>query len=87
MSSYACRTRRIRLSIINDKLMVRVGGGWLQCEEFIEKNAPREARKLGLDAGQTLAYFVFGHVLVFVAHICCCDSQAPLSTSNASVMT
>lgn len=43
-------TRRVQMSIISDKLMVRVGGGWMPCEKFVQKNARAEARKMGLDA-------------------------------------
>ena len=35
-------------------LFVRVGGGWLAGEEFVRKNAPVEARKLGCAADEVV---------------------------------
>jgi hypothetical protein len=39
-------TRKIHLVVINGRLLVRVGGGFMTIDDFVTKNAPSESRKL-----------------------------------------
>lgn len=43
---YLFGTKKIHAKIINGKLMVRVGGGYMTIEEFVEKHQVNEIDKL-----------------------------------------
>lgn len=43
---YLFGTKKIYAKIINGKLMVRVGGGYMSIEEFVEKHQVKEIDKL-----------------------------------------
>ena len=43
---YMFGTKRIQVKIINDKLLIRVGGGYMSVEEFIEQYGKMEMLKL-----------------------------------------
>lgn len=39
-------TKRISVKIVNDKLLIRVGGGYMSVDEFIEQYGKMEMLKL-----------------------------------------
>jgi hypothetical protein len=43
---YLFGTKQIMAKIINDKLVIRVGGGYMSAEEFINTYGPMEMLKL-----------------------------------------
>lgn len=47
-SKYLFGTKKIAAKIINGRLMVRVGGGYMTIEEFVEKHQIKEIDKLKL---------------------------------------
>lgn len=44
--SYLFGTRKISAQVVNGTLMVRVGGGFLQIEEFVDRHQEKEIDKL-----------------------------------------
>jgi len=43
---YIFGTRKIYAKVLNQKLVVRVGGGYMSFTEFIENNAAQEQKKI-----------------------------------------
>lgn len=46
-------TKRVYIRVENNKIVVRVGGGYLSIDEFIEQYTPSEIEKLARQAGSS----------------------------------
>lgn len=46
-------TKRVYIRVENSKIVVRVGGGYLSIDEFIETYTPSEIEKLARQAGSS----------------------------------